>query len=215
MRGKRENYDIQKTLNDYVKDYPDKEIKIINAAINAFSEKGFENTKTKEIAERAGIAEGTIFRYFPSKESILERMVPLLIKIMQPKLEKPIQNIIRDTESAPVGVVFSAILVDRLKIIRDNQRFLVSVLPELIHRAPLRRQLAQRIFPMIERYIAQVLQAAKQRGEVAKETDTRIVMYQLMGFVFSYSLIGGDTDEENLMNDVDTFMQYAMEGWAK
>ena len=74
---KENNYDIQEFLKDYTQTSPDKEVRIINAAINAFSEKGFEATRTKEIAERAGIAEGTIFRYFPNKNAILERMVPL------------------------------------------------------------------------------------------------------------------------------------------
>lgn len=37
--------------------------KIIDAAIKVFSEKGFEGATTSEIAQEAGVAEGTIFRY--------------------------------------------------------------------------------------------------------------------------------------------------------
>ncbi len=58
----------QEYLDEYVKDYPDKELKIINAAINSFPEKGFKSTTTSEIASHAGVAEGTIFRYFPTKD---------------------------------------------------------------------------------------------------------------------------------------------------
>jgi AcrR family transcriptional regulator len=35
-----------------------------------FAEKGFSGTKTREIAERAGVSEGLIFKHFPSKEDL-------------------------------------------------------------------------------------------------------------------------------------------------
>jgi len=38
----RNNYDIQDFLQDYTESSPDKEIRIIIAAINIFSDKGFE-----------------------------------------------------------------------------------------------------------------------------------------------------------------------------
>ena len=111
----RNNYDIQDFLQDYAKDSPDKEIRIINAAINIFSEKGFESTRTKEIAERAGVAEGTIFRYFPTKNAILERMVPLLIRVMLPRFSGPIEKILSSHTSDPVEEIWKEILIDRIQ----------------------------------------------------------------------------------------------------
>lgn len=43
---------------------------IIEAAIRLFAQKGFQGTKTKEIAEAAGINEALIFRDFQSKEKL-------------------------------------------------------------------------------------------------------------------------------------------------
>jgi TetR/AcrR family fatty acid metabolism transcriptional regulator len=45
--------------------------KIIAAAARFFGEKGFHNTTTAEIAEAAGVAAGTIYIYFSSKEDLL------------------------------------------------------------------------------------------------------------------------------------------------
>ena len=120
---KEDSYDIQEYLQDYTESSPDKEIRIINAAINIFSEKGFESTRTREIAERAGIAEGTIFRYFPTKDAILERMVPLLIRVMMPRISGPIEKIIHAHEADSVEDIWFDILIDRIKMIRDNGRW--------------------------------------------------------------------------------------------
>jgi AcrR family transcriptional regulator len=210
-----DSYDLQEYLKEHIKDYPDKEVRILNAAINTFSEKGFERTKTKEIAKMAGVAEGTIFRYFPTKDAILERMVPLLFKIMQPRIEMPIKNIIEDTKGEPVDVIYTTIILDRIKLIRDNERFLLSVLPALIHRAPLMNQFKERILPIIKKYLTQVLDAAKARGEIREDVDPEIAMDQFVGFIVAYCYISGYEDEEKIEGDVRTFINFVMKGWRR
>ena len=44
--------------------------RIVTAALSLFQTKGFEATTTKAIARKAGIAEGTVFNYFKTKEDI-------------------------------------------------------------------------------------------------------------------------------------------------
>jgi len=44
--------------------------RIVTAALRLFETKGFDSTTTKAIAKRAGIAEGTVFNYFETKEDI-------------------------------------------------------------------------------------------------------------------------------------------------
>lgn len=46
--------------------------RIFVAALELFHEKGFESTTVDEITERADVAKGTFFNYFPRKESVLE-----------------------------------------------------------------------------------------------------------------------------------------------
>jgi AcrR family transcriptional regulator len=44
--------------------------RIVKAALSLFQTKGFEGTTTRAIARKAGIAEGTVFNYFKTKEDI-------------------------------------------------------------------------------------------------------------------------------------------------
>src|SRR5690242_7254063 len=43
---------------------------ILRAALGLFAEKGFYRTTTKAISRKAGIAEGTLFNYFETKEDL-------------------------------------------------------------------------------------------------------------------------------------------------
>src|ERR1043165_5325344 len=49
----------------------DKREAILDAALDLFVERGFFGTAVPEIAERAGVGAGTIYRYFESKEALV------------------------------------------------------------------------------------------------------------------------------------------------
>lgn len=49
----------------------DKRRRIIDAAVNVFSERGFFNSRVNDVAEAAGVAGGTIYLYFKNKDDLL------------------------------------------------------------------------------------------------------------------------------------------------
>jgi AcrR family transcriptional regulator len=49
--------------------------RILKASQKRFAQQGFEQTTTRDIARDANIAVGTLFNYFPTKESIVENLV--------------------------------------------------------------------------------------------------------------------------------------------
>ena len=48
---------------------------ILDAALTEFSQCGFEAARLDDIADRAGIAKGTLYLYFDDKESLFEEVV--------------------------------------------------------------------------------------------------------------------------------------------
>jgi AcrR family transcriptional regulator len=62
---------------------PPKKRAVVEAAVLIFAEKGYDATSTREIAVRAGVAEATIFRHFPTKKELLLRLVrPVLTQVI-------------------------------------------------------------------------------------------------------------------------------------
>ncbi len=49
----------------------EKRVRIIDAAIRVFAEKGFHQARVTDIASQAGVADGTIYLYFRNKEDLL------------------------------------------------------------------------------------------------------------------------------------------------
>jgi AcrR family transcriptional regulator len=54
--------------------------KILESAVKLFAEKGFTGTTTKEIAEKAGVNEALVFRYFSTKRALYHAIIERKIK---------------------------------------------------------------------------------------------------------------------------------------
>jgi len=45
---------------------------LLRAALQTFSERGFAEATTREIAERGGVSEAALFRYFATKQELFQ-----------------------------------------------------------------------------------------------------------------------------------------------
>jgi len=64
--------------------------KIYKAALELFTTKGFHGTPTSEIAKTAGVANGTLFHYFKTKEDLINS---LYLKVKNELVEESINGI--------------------------------------------------------------------------------------------------------------------------
>ena len=73
---------------------PDKPQQIIEAAVRVFARKGYFNARVSDIAREAGIAAGTIYLYFDTKEDVLvtlfrEKMAAFVEAVRRAIAEEP------------------------------------------------------------------------------------------------------------------------------
>ncbi len=73
-----------------VKKPEERRMEILEAARFLFQTKGFENTSMQEIIDRLGIAKGTIYYYFKSKEELLEAVIDNIIDESVIRMQKNI-----------------------------------------------------------------------------------------------------------------------------
>lgn len=58
-----------------VKKAEERRIEILDAADELFAQKGFDGTSTNDILEKVGIARGTLYHHFKSKEDIMDALI--------------------------------------------------------------------------------------------------------------------------------------------
>jgi len=52
---------------------------ILSAALDEFSQQGFQATRLEDVAKRAGIAKGTIYLYFRDKETLFQELIRTML----------------------------------------------------------------------------------------------------------------------------------------
>jgi AcrR family transcriptional regulator len=73
----------------------EKQLKILQAAVEIFAEKGYAATSTSEIAQKAGVAEGTIFRHYKTKKDLLFSIVtPVMVQLVAPFVLRDFQTVL-------------------------------------------------------------------------------------------------------------------------
>lgn len=71
-----------------VKEAEERKNEILDVAEQLFGTKGFDNTSTNDILNEIGIARGTLYYHFKSKEEILDAMIDRMIRRLARKAEK-------------------------------------------------------------------------------------------------------------------------------
>jgi AcrR family transcriptional regulator len=142
---------------------------ILKAALDLFSRKGFHVTTTKAISKKAGIAEGTLFNYFPTKEDLalyfLEQEVLGLIQWFEE--EKRLQR-------ASLAEKLFAIIHHLLERIEPYEDFIGAVYLRALQPSsklcPLSLE-RQEINLRYLKFIRGVFEAAEAKGEVPHVGD--------------------------------------------
>lgn len=69
-----------------------RKLQIIQATLDLFVERGYYGTKTSQISRQAGISEGLLFHYFPTKEILLEELVNIGLDGMRTPMKIKAEN---------------------------------------------------------------------------------------------------------------------------
>jgi AcrR family transcriptional regulator len=106
--------------------------RILRAAFELISDKGFAGASTREIAQRAGVAEVTLFSHFTSKENLFRQTtqrhstIPVLESVIPTITDKPINEgiaILVDAYISRLSENMAWIRIFQMELQRDPETF--------------------------------------------------------------------------------------------
>jgi len=123
---------------------------IMQAAVDVFTQKGFSGATTKEIAQAAGIAEGTIFRHFASKVEILYSIVEGFIPLIG---VESLKKVIKECEGLGIRDAVRQIIENRFQLMRDSKPFVRIILIESNYDPKLRQLYYDQVYCPIQQLL--------------------------------------------------------------
>jgi AcrR family transcriptional regulator len=172
---------------------------ILEAAIKVFSEKGFEGSTTKEIAKKARVSEGTIFRYFKTKKDILLNLINILT-------EKSLFKFIEEVEEGlDTREALKNLLKLHYRLIIQNFELLKTIFYEIQFHKELReafyKNVVSRVLSILEKNIAE----QKIRTDVDPQLAAQTLLGIFIGIIMVRTMVEeheGRQDEDKIISNI-------------
>lgn len=195
----------------------EKQQKIVEASIRIFAEKGFANTSTSEIANKAGVAEATIFRHYGTKDNLLLSVILPFIKDLIPHMADEIFNGLMAQNPTTFEQFLRALIKNRINFISKNRKIFQILVKEVMYREEIKQELAPLFSEIIIHHFIKVIETYKERGDLI-EKPTPILLRMLLTFLYGYftSRFVLITDN-SVMDDaeLDEVVRFIMDGLSK
>lgn len=169
-----------------------KQKKILESAIHTFAEKGFSGASTSEIAERAGVAEATIFKHYRTKKGLLLRLViPAIAKVASPMIVRPVLKIL--DQEKPLNEIIEDLVLDRLHLFENNWKQIKIIFIEAFFhpeiREALKNHVAKNIFSIVSERMDELKKAGKVRNDLPNHVLVRSILSMIMGYLFARNVV--------------------------
>jgi AcrR family transcriptional regulator len=195
----------------------EKQQKIVETAIQMFADKGYASTSTAEIAKAAGVAEGTIFRHFGSKENLLLSVIlPFLINAFPVIADEFIQEVLTKPFTSFESFL-TTLIKNRLEFVRENKEIFKILVVELLHRDELRDQLVSFFQKAPYQHVTGILDTFKQSGELMDLPNPvliRTMMTQVFGFFMVRFALFPDLNWDDSL-EVEQLVEVILKGIGK
>lgn len=159
----------------------ERERQIVQGAVNFFAEVGFSG-RTRELAKRLGITQGLLYRYFPSKEALLDRVYQ---EVFEAKWNPAWDDWLEDSEQ-PVRERLISFYTDYARVIHTYEWvriFLFAGMAGLDINNRYLRLVRKRIYPKIIRILRQEFNLPLRPDGVMSRQEEDL-MLNLHGMVF-------------------------------
>lgn len=193
----------------------DKQKAVLRASMELFSKKGFDQTSTKDIAKAAGVAEGTVYKNYKTKQAILDAIIDPFIENNIPLMVQDFKNkMAKFAEKLTVKEYFKAIAVDRFTMINNNAMLLRLLFRTILARNEAKDVITDKILVFIFGDFERVVKQYQKQGMIEKRPLADI-LHIILGSSLSYAipvLYGFEEkiDVEHAANNLSYFLDKAL-----
>jgi len=163
-------------------DQPNKRRRILDAAVEVFSRYGFYNSKVAQVAKAAGVADGTIYLYFKSKEDILIQVFVDTMELANSKQRMAMEGLTSAPEKLRTFVRV------HFELVGQNPSLAEVLTVELRQSSKFMRDSDVRPFGRYLGIIGRIVAEGQAAGDFSPDVKPRTIARMLFGAIDELSL---------------------------
>ena len=162
--------------------------KIFETSMRLFAEKGYDATSIEEITANVGVAKGTLYYHFSSKEEIFEFLIEEGVKLLKNSIEIKTEKLNNSLDK------IKAIVLIQIKILVKYEDFMTIVLSEIWGSGKRRTLCKKYIFEYIQ-MIEKIVEEGINKKEIING-DKNVIASGIFGFTCSSLIYKMRTEKE-------------------
>jgi len=194
----------------------EKQRKIIVSAIESFAEKGYSATSTSEIAKKAGVAEGTIFRHYKTKKDLLLAIVaPVMAKFVAPFIIKDLQKVLHQ-DYEHFEDFLTAMLLNRRDFLVKNLSTVKILVQEIPFHPELKELFKEHIALKVYAQFIKLVEYYQAKGQIMDipaYSVFRMTFSTIFGYLIARYMILPEADWDDEA-EIERTIQFIMHGLA-
>ncbi len=151
--------------------------KIFETSMKLFAEKGYDATSIEDITETVGVAKGTLYYHFTSKEEIFDFLVEEGIKLLQNSVDIKIAKYSNYIDK------IKAIILIQIKIVNKYENLINIILTQLWGKEKRNQKCQKLIYDYIDK-IEDIVKIGISKGQI-KGDDAKIIATEIYGLICS------------------------------
>jgi len=162
----------------------DKRVRILSAAERVFAKRGFFAARVSEIAKDAGVADGTIYLYFKSKDD-------LLISLFESRMEQvntALQAAIASVPASKPADQLRAFIRTYLKLVHDEPAAAEVLTIELRQSSKFMKEYENPQFADFLRTLGGIIAAGQAKGQLDDEIPAHVAARMIFGMLDELAL---------------------------
>ena len=184
--------------------------KLYEAAVTLIAEQGFSATTVDEIAERAGVAKGTVYYNFASKSVLFEELLRHGVRLLTASLREAAEQTARDGGSRVDAL--DAMIRAGLGFISRYPAFTQLYVAELWRTNRSWQSTLMVVRQEVVAAIEDVLREGVANGEFSDEIDVPLTASALVGMVLVAALDWQSFQPERSLDDVHAALSRLLQG---
>ena len=171
--------------------------KIFETSLKLFAEKGYDATSIEDITATVGVAKGTLYYHFTSKEEIFDFLIEEGIKLLQNSVD------IKTSKYDNYLDKIKAIILIQIKVV-DQYEDIVNIILSQVCGKEKRNQKCRKL---VNEYIKKIEQIVNEgiKNKQIKEGDSKIIALEIYGLICTTLIY--KIDEENNFNTMQIYNQ--------
>ena len=162
--------------------------KIFETSMKLFAEKGYDATSIEEITANVGVAKGTLYYHFSSKEEIFQFLIEEGVKLLKNSVEIKTEKL-----ESSIDKIKAVVLIE-IKVLVKYEDFMTIVLSEIWGNGPRSILCKKYVFEYIQ-MIEKIVENGINKKEII-DGDKNVIASGILGFTCSSLIYKMRTDKE-------------------